>query len=166
MPADVIGTPLYVTASDVPVSGLLPTATPTVSNRFDPVVVTVWLQLTLDPLNTDVPPAPGPTASNATTLVAAAYVKPPASVPLCVSAFVTVTLTAPAACAGVVAVIVVPLTTVTPVAALPPTLTVAPVTKLVPVIVTAVPPAVGPDEGATLATVGAAAFTVRVKAVV
>jgi hypothetical protein len=68
---------------------------------------------------------------------------------------VTVTLTAPAACAGVVAVIVELLTTLTPVAALPPTLTVAPATKFVPVIVTAVPPVVGPDAGATLPTIGA-----------
>jgi hypothetical protein len=68
---------------------------------------------------------------------------------------VTVTVTAPAAWEGVVAVIVVLLTTVTPVAGLPPMLTVAPAAKFVPVIVTAVPPVVGPDAGATLLTVGA-----------
>ncbi len=68
---------------------------------------------------------------------------------------VTVTLTVPAACVGVMAVIVVALTTFTLVAALPPTLTVAPALKLVPVIVIAVPPPVGPEVGDTLVTVGA-----------
>ena len=60
---------------------------------------------------------------------------------------VTTTSTAPAACAGVVAVTVVALTTARPVAATPPMVTeVAPV-KSVPVIVTAVPPALGPLVG-------------------
>jgi hypothetical protein len=67
---------------------------------------------------------------------------------------VTVTVTAPATCAGVVAVILVLLTTTTFVAAVPPNVTVAPVAKFVPVIVTAVPPAVVPLFGETLATVG------------
>ena len=81
--------------------------------------------------------------------------KPLASVPFWPSGLVTVTFTAPAACAGVVALIVVLLTTLTPVAALPSKLTVAPDTKFAPVIVAAVPPVVGPDVGATLLTVGA-----------
>ena len=67
---------------------------------------------------------------------------------------VTVTVTAPAASAGVVAVICVPLTTTTFVAAALPNVTVAPVAKFVPVIVTAVPPAVDPLFGDTLLTVG------------
>jgi hypothetical protein len=67
---------------------------------------------------------------------------------------VTVTVTAPAACAGVVAVIEVLLTTTTLVAAVPPNVTVAPEAKFVPVIVTAVPPAVDPVFGLTLVTVG------------
>jgi hypothetical protein len=66
----------------------------------------------------------------------------------------TVTVTAPALPAGVVAVIVVLFTTVTLVAAVPPNVTVAPATKFVPVIVTDVPPAVDPLLGATLVTVG------------
>ena len=49
--------------------------------------------------------------------------------------------------AGVVAVIDVLLTTTTLVAAVPPNVTVAPAAKFVPVIVTAVPPAVGPLFG-------------------
>jgi hypothetical protein len=55
-----------------------------------------------------------------------------------------------------VAVIVVPLTTATLVAAAVPNVTVAPVAKFVPVIVTAVPPAVDPLAGLTLLTVGGA----------
>ena len=59
------------------------------------------------------------------------------------------------ACAGVLAVIVVLLFTITPVAAVPPTVTVAPEAKPVPVIVISVPPAVGPEVGDTVVTVGA-----------
>jgi len=64
---------------------------------------------------------------------------------------------APADFAGNVAVIKVLLTTVTPVAAVPPTDTVAPDTKPVPVIVTDLP-AKGPVVGDTVATVGAALY--------
>jgi hypothetical protein len=71
---------------------------------------------------------------------------------------VTVTVAAPAACAGVVAVICVPLTTTTFVAAVPPNVTVAPVAKFVPVIVTAVPPAIGPLFGEILLTVGTTTY--------
>jgi hypothetical protein len=56
--------------------------------------------------------------------------------------------------AGVVAVIWVPLTTTTFVAAALPNVTVAPATKFDPVIVTAVPPAVDPVFGNTVLTVG------------
>jgi hypothetical protein len=70
---------------------------------------------------------------------------------------VTVTVTAPALPAGVVAVIVVPFTTTTFVAAALPNVTVAPGAKFVPVMVTAVPPAVDPLFGLTLLTVGATA---------
>ena len=66
----------------------------------------------------------------------------------------TRTLAAPAVRAGVTAVIEVADTTVTEVAAAPPIVTpVAPV-KLVPVIVTEVPPAVGPALGEMAVTVG------------
>ncbi len=68
---------------------------------------------------------------------------------------VTTTLAAPAACAGAVAVIEMLLTTVTPVAAVPPIFTVAPVRKPVPVIVTGVPPFALPDVGLIELTVGA-----------
>ena len=52
------------------------------------------------------------------------------------------------------AVIEVPLTTVTSVAAVPPKVTLAPEAKFVPVIVTWVPPLVEPDGGETEVTVG------------
>jgi hypothetical protein len=67
---------------------------------------------------------------------------------------VTVTVTAPALPAGVVAVIVVLFTTTTFVAELLPNFTVVPAAKLVPVSVTAVPPEVDPLFGLTLVTVG------------
>jgi hypothetical protein len=68
---------------------------------------------------------------------------------------VTTTFTALAACAAVVAVIDVLLLTTTLVAAVPPRLTVAPDWNPVPVMVTAVPPAAGPELGAIELTVGA-----------
>ena len=74
--------------------------------------------------------------------------------PLKPPGLVTLTVTAPASPAGVVAVICVALTTTTLVAAATPKVTVAPVAKLVPVIVTAVPPAVGPSFGEILMTEG------------
>ena len=76
--------------------------------------------------------------------------------PVWPSGLVTTTVTAPAACAAVVSVIVVAFTTMTLVAATPPNVTVAPVVKPVPVRVTAVPPADGPEPGLTVVTVGGA----------
>jgi hypothetical protein len=79
------------------------------------------------------------------------YVKAPDSMAACPSGFVTTTSTAPAAYAGVVAVMVVASTTTTLVA---PTLprelprdTVPLAAKLAPVIVMVVPPAVVPPVG-------------------
>ena len=69
---------------------------------------------------------------------------------------VTVTVAAPALPAGVVAVIVVLFATTTLVAGVPPNVTVAPEAKFAPVMVTAVPPDVGPLFGDTLLTVGGA----------
>jgi hypothetical protein len=76
-----------------------------------------------------------------------------ARLPLC-PLTVTVTVTVPALPAGVAAVICVVLTITTLVAAVPPKVTVAPAAKFPPVIVTAVPPPVGPLFGDTLLTVG------------
>ena len=79
---------------------------------------------------------------------------PFAKLPLCAPGFVTVTVTASALPAGVIAVISVPLTTATFVAAVPPNVTAAPAAKFVPAIVTAVPPPVDPLFGDTPLTVG------------
>jgi len=68
---------------------------------------------------------------------------------------VTTTSTVPAACVGVVAVIVLLLVTVTFVAVVPPNFTVAPDRNLVPVIVTGVPPLAVPELGPMPVTVGA-----------
>ena len=69
---------------------------------------------------------------------------------------VTSTLAAPALPAGVVAVIVVAFTTVTPVAAVPFNVTAVAPVKPVPVRVTDCPPASGPDVELMDVTVGAA----------
>ena len=60
---------------------------------------------------------------------------------------VTSTLAVPALPAGVVAVMVVAFTTVTPVAAVPPMVTAVAPVKPVPVMVTDCPAASGPDDG-------------------
>jgi hypothetical protein len=69
---------------------------------------------------------------------------------------VTSTLAVPTVPAGVVAVILVELTTITLVAAVPPMVTAVAPVKSVPVMVIAVPPAVEPLVGEILVTVGAA----------
>ena len=69
----------------------------------------------------------------------------------------------PAAPAGEVAVICVALSIVKPVALVAPNLTAVTLVKLVPVMVTEVPPAVGPAVGETLVTVGEVGVTVIVK---
>ena len=71
---------------------------------------------------------------------------------------VTSTLAVPAVPAGVTAVMVVELTTTTLVAAVPPMVTAVAPVRLVPVMVTDVPPAVGPLVGAIEATVGAETY--------
>ena len=76
-----------------------------------------------------------------------------ADVPLAV---VTVTSTVPAVPAGLVAVICVAELTVKPVAAAVPNSTAVAPVRFVPVMVTLVPPAVGPAVGLTAVTAGAA----------
>ena len=75
---------------------------------------------------------------------------------------VTATSAAPAAPAGVVALISVSETTVKLAAGVPPKLTAVALVKLVPVMVTVSPPSVDPLVGAMLAIVGGGAFTVKV----
>jgi hypothetical protein len=84
----------------------------------------------------------------------ATYVNPPAKVALGLTPVATTTSFPPAVPDGVVQVIEVEETTTTDVHELPPMVTVAPVMKLVPVIVTEVPPAVEPEVGEILVTVG------------
>ena len=69
---------------------------------------------------------------------------------------VTVTTTVPADPAGAPAVIEVSETTVKLVAAVPPKCTAVAPVRLVPVIVTEVPPAVGPEAGEIALTAGGA----------
>jgi hypothetical protein len=149
LPAGLVALQLVVVEQETLLAGLAPNATVVAPGDVlnpVPLIVTV------------VPPAVEPLLGTiALTVGAAMYVKQPAQVPDCASVFVTVTLTEPAACAGVVAVIDAAFTTTTLVAALPPIVTVAPAPKPVPVIVTAVPPAAGPLVGAMPVTVGAAA---------
>jgi hypothetical protein len=84
----------------------------------------------------------------------ATYVNPPAKVALGLTPVATTTSFPPAVPDGVVQVIEVEETTTTDVHEIPPMVTVAPVMKLVPVIVTEVPPAVEPEVGEILVTVG------------
>ena len=79
---------------------------------------------------------------------------------------VTTTLAVPAVPAGVTAVMVVELTTVKPVAAVPPMVTAVAPVKLVPVMVTLVPPAAGPLDGLMLETVGGSGTAVPVRLMV
>ena len=71
----------------------------------------------------------------------------------------TKTLCAPATWAGLFAVMVVSLTKVNPVAAVPPNLTAVTPLNPVPVMVTSVPPAMFPFVGLRLVTVGCAVET-------
>jgi hypothetical protein len=107
---------------------------------------------------TDVPPALGPLFGVTDVTVGgggATYVKQTTHVPLWVSGFVTIAVTAPAACGVVVPVMLVALTVDT-VNAAPPIETVAPLWKPAPAIVTPVPPRVVPLVGVIEVTVGAA----------
>jgi hypothetical protein len=129
-----------------------PKVTVTPLAKFVPVIVTL------------VPPLVGPVVGETLKIVGAgavSYVKPLLKVALCPSGFVTVTSRSLAERAGVTAVIVVAFTTLTPVAATPPKVTVAPLTTFVPVMVTEVPPVVGPSSGETLEIVGDAPWYVK-----
>ena len=144
LPAGVVAVIVVAFTTTTFVAAAVPNVTVAPVAKFVPVIVT------------EVPPAVVPPFGlTLLTVGGATYVNPLARLPLPPPAFVTVTVTAPAVPAGVVAVIVVLFTTVTPVAAALPNITVAPVAKFVPVIVTAVPPATAPLFGDTLLTLGA-----------
>ena len=128
-----------------PVAAVVPNFTVAPARNPVPVIVTL------------VPPANGPADElTAVTVGTASYVNWSALlVKLVTPDCVTVTSTTPADSAGAVAVIEIALFTVTPVAAVLPNLTVAPLTNPVPVIVTLVPPVVGPAVGVVELTAGA-----------
>src|SRR5262245_35023240 len=86
----------------MPASFPLPIATPTVSNRFVPVALTVWFQIRLDMFVADAPLAAGPTASKTTAAGAVATVSEIVAVwvrlplmPVTVSAYVPAGVLAP-----------------------------------------------------------------------
>ena len=144
LPAGVVAVIVVLFTTVTFVAAVLPNFTVAPAAKFVPVIVTA------------VPPAAGPLLGDTLVTVGGAiYVNALARLPLCPPVLVTVTVVAPALPAGVVAVIVVPFTTTTFVAAALPNVTVAPAAKFVPVIVTDVPPAVVPLFGNTLLTVGA-----------
>lgn len=136
---------------------LLTTVTPVV--EVPPTLTAAPERKPVPVMVTAVPPAVVPEAGEILLIVGAgllvAYVNALVSVSLWPSLLVTTTPVAPDECAGVVAVIEVLLTTVTPVADVPPIFTDAPERKPVPVIVTAVPPEVAPDVGEIAVTLGA-----------
>ncbi len=137
-----IDVPLLLTANDD--AGVEPNATAVAPVKFVPVIVTL------------VPPAVGPVeGATPNTVGAGTYVNSsPGPVALVTPAVVTVTSTTPDPC-GEVAVIDVPLPLTTNVdAGFEPNATAVAPVKFVPAIVTLVPPAVGPVDGATPDTVG------------
>ena len=129
---------------EIEVPAVPPNVTAVVSVKLVPVIVTVD------------PPAVGPEDGETEVIVGASTkvnaerraTEPPEPV--------TVTANVPAALAGVTTVIDVALKFVIVVPAVLPNVTDDVPVKLVPVIVTVVPPAVGPDDGDTEVIVGAA----------
>ena len=103
-----------------------------------------------------VPAASGPDVGDTLAIVGSATYVNALALVVVPPMVVTATLCAPAVPAGVFAVIEVAVAT-TLVAAVPPIFTVAPI-KLVPVIVIVVPPATGPEIGATVVMVGRATY--------
>ena len=131
--------------------------TTTTSVAATPPTVTLLAPVKLVPVMViAVPPEVGPEVGLTLTMVGAStYVNAPVLVTVPPTVVTMISL-APACSAGVTAVMEVALTTFTLVAATPPTVTLLAPVKLVPVMVIAVPPAIGPDDGLTLEIVGAA----------
>ena len=129
-----------------PVAGVAPKFTAVAPLKFVPVMVTV------------VAPAVGPAVGEMLVTVGAATKVnwSAADVALVPPAVVTLTSTVPALPTGAVAVICVAELTVKPVAAVAPKVTAVAPLKFVPVMVTVVPPAVGPAVGEMLVMVGSA----------
>ena len=147
LPAGVVAVIVVLLVTTTFVAAALPNVTVAPDAKFVPVIVTA------------VPPARAPPFGDMlVTVGGATYMNALVRLPLW-DPTVTATVTVPALPAGEVAVIVVLFTTTTLVAATPPNVTVAPEAKFVPVMVTAVPPAVGPLFGDTFVTVGAGTAT-------
>ena len=107
------------------------------------------------------PPAAGPAAGEIPVIVGMfVYVNAPVPVTVWPSLLVITTSRAPAVPAGVTAVIIVPSIRITFVAATLPIVTPnePPSTKFPPMIVTAVPPSIGPEFGVMLVNVGPAVY--------
>jgi hypothetical protein len=120
-----------------------------------PPMVTDVAPVKVEPLIVTVcPPVSGPETGLILTTVGAAWYVYNVFAALVPLGVVTRMLADPTTPAGAVAVMVVPFTTVTPVAATPPIVTIEVPMKFVPVMVTACPPPRGPDAGFTPITVG------------
>lgn len=98
---------------------------------------------------TTVPPVAGPEDCETLVMIGAERKEKASSLVAVPPPVVTETSTVPALRAGLTAVIEDDELTVTEAAALPPNVTVAPLLKFTPVIVTVVPPDVGPAAGET-----------------
>jgi hypothetical protein len=110
---------------------------------------------------TEVPPAVGPDEGviDCTNSTEESWKRNPLGrVLACWSGFLTVTDAVPVACAGVVTEICVAETTFTRVPGAVSKVTVAPATKPLPLMVTTLPPAVGPDAGVTDVTTGGGSY--------
>jgi hypothetical protein len=139
---------IWVALTTVNVGAATPSKVTAVApvTKFVPTIITV------------VPPGVRPYAGVILVMVGiAVYVY--AFVPVAVPPGVVITMvTNPNAWAGAVAVICVSLTTVRAVAAVPPRVTPVVPIRFVPVIVTLLPPAIGPAPGAMLVKVGIARY--------
>ena len=140
---------MRVAVTEMIVACRVSTDTLTPALKFDPLMVTSVLPLA-GPLTGD---------SEDTTGAGARYVKAWGNWTPLPSVFSTVSETMPSACAGVRTTRLVEVRLVT-VPDSAPRRTMAPFLKLVPVTVTLVPPAIGPNDGEKLVTVGELAVDV------
>ena len=143
MPAGVTAVMEVALTTTTLVAGLPPTVTLLAPVKLVPVMVI------------GVPPLNNPEFGLTLEMVGAATYVNVIACDVDPPAVVTTMVFAPAAPAGVTAVMEVALTTTTLVAGLPPTVTLLAPVKLLPVIVMAVPPKVVPEVGETLEIVGA-----------
>ena len=151
VPAGVVQVMVVALTTTLFVTAVPPKVTPVAPVKPVPVSVTAVPPAMLPALGATLVSVGGDGGATYVKSVFAALVPP---------GVVTTTLTAPAARAGVVQVIVAAFTTFKAVALVPPKVTLVAPVKFVPVSVTTVPPAVLPVFGATLVSVGSG---IRVK---